>query len=198
LTVVQGTLQKCTYIFRPDKAFCRYLRVDLTFVVRMNWTNCAKRFAHLTTTCKITPVLKEGRGSEWQSITCDRQSDMRDKQGANSVVEGKANEHAKKMDARRKRQPIYLSPSNLSCLSDISRSPTRVLCQLHLGDYPMKRLLLLLALLAFSSFDTVSYAQRVRIPCPTTLNDINGLPGYRMRECRSAPQPAEEHSLTRR
>ena len=40
----------------------------------------------------------------------------------------------------------------------------------------MKRLLLLLSLLAFSSFYSTSYAQRVRIPCPTTLNDINDCP----------------------
>ena len=40
----------------------------------------------------------------------------------------------------------------------------------------MKRLLLLLALFAFSSFYSTSYAQRVRIPCPTTLNHINDCP----------------------
>ena len=40
----------------------------------------------------------------------------------------------------------------------------------------MKRLLLLLALLAFCSLYSTSYAQRVRIPCPTTLNDINDCP----------------------
>ncbi len=37
----------------------------------------------------------------------------------------------------------------------------------------MKRLLLLLALLVFAS---TSYAQRIRIACPTTLNDINDCP----------------------
>ena len=40
----------------------------------------------------------------------------------------------------------------------------------------MKRLLFLLALLEFCSFTSVSYAQRVKIPCPTTLNDINDCP----------------------
>lgn len=40
----------------------------------------------------------------------------------------------------------------------------------------MKRFLLLLALLAFGSFNSTSYAQRVKIPCPTTLNDINDCP----------------------
>lgn len=37
----------------------------------------------------------------------------------------------------------------------------------------MKRLLLLLALLAFAS---TSYAQKIKIPCPTSLNDINDCP----------------------
>jgi hypothetical protein len=40
----------------------------------------------------------------------------------------------------------------------------------------MKKLLLALALLVFGAFDSTSYAQRVRIPCPTTLNDINDCP----------------------
>jgi hypothetical protein len=40
----------------------------------------------------------------------------------------------------------------------------------------MKRLLLLLALLAFGSFNSVSYAQKIAIPCPTTLNDISDCP----------------------
>jgi hypothetical protein len=40
----------------------------------------------------------------------------------------------------------------------------------------MKRFLLPLALLAFGSFNSTSYAQKVKIPCPTTLNDINNCP----------------------
>lgn len=40
----------------------------------------------------------------------------------------------------------------------------------------MKKLLLLLALLAFGSFNSTSYAQKIKIPCPTTLNDINDCP----------------------
>ena len=40
----------------------------------------------------------------------------------------------------------------------------------------MKKLLFLLALLAFGSFHSTSYAQKIKIPCPTTLNDINDCP----------------------
>ena len=40
----------------------------------------------------------------------------------------------------------------------------------------MKKLLFLIALLASSSFNSTSYAQKIKIPCPTTLNDINDCP----------------------
>ena len=40
----------------------------------------------------------------------------------------------------------------------------------------MKRLLILLALLAFSSFDSISYAQKINVPCPSPLNDITDCP----------------------
>ena len=40
----------------------------------------------------------------------------------------------------------------------------------------MKRLLLLLALLAFGSFNSISYAQKIAIPCPFPLNDITDGP----------------------
>jgi hypothetical protein len=40
----------------------------------------------------------------------------------------------------------------------------------------MKRLLLLLALLAFSSVNSVSYAQKITVPCPASLNDITDCP----------------------
>jgi hypothetical protein len=40
----------------------------------------------------------------------------------------------------------------------------------------MKRLLLLLALLAFSSFGSITYAQKITVPCPSSLNDINDCP----------------------
>lgn len=40
----------------------------------------------------------------------------------------------------------------------------------------MKRLLLLVALSAFGSVSSTSYAQKVKIPCLTTLNDINDCP----------------------
>lgn len=40
----------------------------------------------------------------------------------------------------------------------------------------MKKLLFLIALLAFGSFNSTSYAQKIKVPCPTTLNDINDCP----------------------
>jgi hypothetical protein len=40
----------------------------------------------------------------------------------------------------------------------------------------MKRLLFLLALLAFSSSNSVSYAQKITVPCPSPLNDITDCP----------------------
>ena len=40
----------------------------------------------------------------------------------------------------------------------------------------MKPLLLLVALLAFSSFGSVSYAQKIKIPCASPLNDITDCP----------------------
>lgn len=40
----------------------------------------------------------------------------------------------------------------------------------------MKRLLLLLALLAFSASSSISYAQKITVPCPSPLNDITDCP----------------------
>ena len=40
----------------------------------------------------------------------------------------------------------------------------------------MKRLLLLVTLLVFASVSSTGYAQKVKIPCPTTLNDITDCP----------------------
>lgn len=40
----------------------------------------------------------------------------------------------------------------------------------------MKRLLLLLILLAFGSFASISNAQKIKIPCPSPLNDITDCP----------------------
>lgn len=40
----------------------------------------------------------------------------------------------------------------------------------------MKRLLLLLTLLVFSFSGLVSHAQKIKIPCPTTLNSISDCP----------------------
>ena len=40
----------------------------------------------------------------------------------------------------------------------------------------MKRLLLLLTLLVFSFSGLVSHAQKIKVPCPTTLNSIADCP----------------------
>jgi hypothetical protein len=40
----------------------------------------------------------------------------------------------------------------------------------------MKRFLLLLALLAFGSSGSISYAQKITVPCPSPLNDISDCP----------------------
>ena len=40
----------------------------------------------------------------------------------------------------------------------------------------MKRLLLLVTLLAFGSASSTSYAQKIKVPCPSTLKDISDCP----------------------
>ena len=60
----------------------------------------------------------------------------------------------------------------------------------------MKRLLLLLALLGFGSFTSTSYAQRVRISCLSTLNDINNCPDTRCGNVNQHPQQADWSCVT--
>ena len=69
----------------------------------------------------------------------------------------------------------------------------------------MKKLLLPLALLAFGSFNSTSYAQKIAIPCPASLNSIADCPNTgcgtvdphlnRRKNVRSDNQEAEPMTL---